>query len=302
MNVLVAGGTGFIGSRLIPALEREEAKVTILTRTLNLPAGAVGRRYVHWDGRSTDVLEEEVRRADVVVNLSGASIGSGRWTARRKRILRESRILTTQAIVNAIGKSSPRPSVLVNMSAVGFYGECGDEPVTEGHLSGSDFLSTLCREWEEAAMRAAAFGVRVLIPRMAVVIASGGGVMTRFLLPYRLFLGGALGQGTQWFPWVHIDDAVEAILFAIRTATIEGAFNVVSPGRVTMTEFATSLGQSLHRPHFFTIPAWMLSLALGEMAQTILVSQKVLPQVLLRQGFQFQYSPLQFAFDEVFAK
>lgn len=126
--------------------------------------------------------------------------------------------------------------------------------------------------------------------------------MTRFLLPYRLFLGGALGPGTQWFPWVHIDDAVEAILFAIRTVTMEGPFNVVSPGRVTMNEFAACLGQVLHRPHNFRVPSWMLSLALGEMAQTILVSQKVLPQVLQRHGFQFQYSPLQSAFAEIFAK
>jgi len=302
VNVLIAGGTGFLGSRIVPVLEQGGANVTILTRKQTNPVDAHGRRYVCWDGRSIDALEKEICSAELVVNLSGASIGAGRWTAKRKRILRESRILTTHAIVDAISRNSPRPSVFLNMSAVGFYGECGENPVTEGHPPGNDFLAVLCREWEEAAMRAAAFGVRVLIPRMAVVVATGGGVLPRFLLPYRMYLGGALGPGTQWFPWVHIDDAVEAILFALRTVTIEGAFNVVSPGRVTMMEFATSLGQALHRPHFFRVPAWMLSLALGEMAQIILVSQKVLPQVLQRHGFQFQYSPLQSAFAEVFSK
>lgn len=301
MNVLVAGGTGFLGAHIVPVLETEGTHVTILTRQEPAPPGTAGRRYVSWDGHSTDPLIEEIRKADVIMNLSGASIGAGRWTARRKRLLSDSRIDTTRTLVAAIAKSSPRPSTLLNMSAVGYYGECGDDPVTEGHPSGEDFLAALCREWEAGALRAEEYGVRVLLPRMAVVLAAGAGVLKKLMVPYKFFLGGALGPGTQWFPWVHVDDAVAAMLFAVRTEEMQGPFNVASPGCVTTLEFARELGGTLHRPSALRVPGWILSLVLGEMAETILVSQKILPHLLQRRGFTFQYPSLRSAFAEILA-
>ncbi len=292
MNVLIAGGTGFLGSHLIRALTAKGDRVTILTR--RIPAGSNDRemRYVVWDGRNADSIQQEVRAAGAIVNLAGMSIGGGRWTQRRKQQLEESRLVTTETLVEAMEYAPSRPSVFLNASAVGYYGECGEDEISESRPSGSGFLASLCARWETAALRARQFGMRVVLPRTAVVLAPNAEALRRMVLPYSMFLGGPLGSGKQWFPWIHIDDVVDAIVFALGADGVDGPLNVVAPGAVRMDEFAHVLGKVLRRPSMLRVPAGLLSMALGEMAEMLLVSQHVVPGVLLRKGFRFRFPTL----------
>ncbi len=298
MNVLVAGGTGFLGSNLIRALLREGEKVTVLTRRIP-DAPMSGVRYDEWDGVSPERIVGHLRTADALVNLSGASIGAGRWTRARKRLLVDSRLITTGTLVAAMESASSRPSVFLNASAVGYYGDCGDDVVTESHLPGTGFLADLCLQWETAALQSRTLGVRVVLPRTGVVLAAEGGALARMALPFRLCVGGSLGSGRQWFPWIHIDDAVDAMVFALRREEVSGPMNVVAPGAVRMREFARALGNALGRPALMRVPGRLLTLALGEMADMVLASQHVLPQVLAEHNFRFEHSDLPSAFASI---
>jgi len=299
MNVLVAGGKGFLGTRLVRLLARKGDRVTVLTRGSVPPVLRDGVRFARWDGVNSAQVLDEVAHADAVVNLSGASVGEGRWTKKRKREIEESRIVTTETLVRAMSKTSSPPRVFLCMSAVGIYGEGGEEELTETHAQGGGFLAELSRRWEGAAVRARDRGIRVVLPRTALVLSSEGGALGRMILPYRLFLGGPLGSGEQWFPWVHADDAVASMAFALASEDLSGPFNVSAPGAVRMEEFARELGKALRRPSFLRVPSWVLMLALGEMAETILRSQRVIPQVLLRHGYQFRFPHLDQALRDI---
>jgi uncharacterized protein len=227
------------------------------------------------------------------VNLAGASIGDGRWSAGRKEVLRSSRVESTRALVNALGKMNARPRVLVSASAIGIYGNRGDELLTEESKVGGDFLAGLAREWEVEAMKAEALGIRVVLARFGVILARHGGALAKMMLPFKLGAGGRLGSGQQWMSWVMLDDVVGILRMAIENASVRGAVNVVAPQPVRNAEFTETLAKGLHRPALFPAPAFALRLALGEMADALLLaSQRVIPQVLEKSDYHFLHADL----------
>jgi uncharacterized protein len=303
MKVVVAGGSGFIGRILMKRLAGDGHPVVLLSRSLTpkapLPPGVTMAR---WDGVTKGEWWSAVDGADAVVNLSGESIAEGRWTAARKRALTDSRIESTRAIVDAVAGARDRPGVLVNISAVGYYGDVREGDVLESHPSGRGFLPELSLQWEREAMRAAGSGVRVVLPRVGIVLAADGGALPRMALPFRLFVGGPLGGGTQWMPWVHLDDVLGIIRMAIREPALEGPVNVSAPGIVRMSEFSRELGRVLGRPSWFPVPSFVLRLILGEMSVVVLSGQRVIPRKALDAGYAFRYPDLSGALASVFGR
>jgi len=231
--------------------------------------------------------------ADAVVNLAGASIADGRWSKQRKELLRASRIDTTRALVNALAKMNARPSVLVSASAIGYYGDRRDETLTEESKPGTDFLAGLALEWEAEALKAEALGIRVVLARFGIILAREGGALPKMLTPFKLGVGGRLGSGNQWMSWVTLEEAVGILRFAVENATVRGAINVVSPQPLQNEEFTRVLAKAMHRPALFPAPAFALRLALGEMANALLLSsQRVAPRLLEKLGYRFLHPDL----------
>jgi uncharacterized protein (TIGR01777 family) len=295
MKTIIAGATGLIGRRLTTSLLASGHSVTLLT-TRAVDGRSDERTnfsIVRWDGESEGVWTEYLDEADAVINLSGHSLSSGRWTPERKKILVESRLKSTRAIVQAMRSTAQKPGTFINASAVGYYGPVESDVVSEKYPAGNDFLAQLCRRWEEEASVAASFGVRVVQIRSGVVLDQDGGVLKRFILPFSLFVGGPLGTGAQWFPWIHCDDESNAITFALQNPHLSGPVNLVSPKPVTMRDFARTLGKVLHRPSILKVPAFVLRVALGEMADMVLTGQRVIPEKLLEAGFEFTHPDLE---------
>ena len=293
MKVVVAGGSGFIGRSLIARLAGEGHSVVLLSRSsgrkVSLPAGVT---LAGWDGATKGEWWSAVDGADAVVNLSGESIARGRWSEARKRALTDSRLWSTAAIVDAIVGVRNRPRVLVNMSAVGYYGDVPEGDVTESHPAGTGFLPELSAKWEREASRAAGQGVRVVLLRVGIVLEGDGGALPRMALPFRLFVGGPLGSGRQWMPWIHRDDVVGATIAAIRQPSLTGPVNLAAPGIVRMSDFCKRLGRVLGRPSWIPVPSFMLRLILGEMSVVVLSGQRVIPRKLLDAGYAFRYPEL----------
>lgn len=301
MNILVAGANGFIGPALVRELAGRGHGIVALVRNVDasselFPPGVVVEA---WDGRTSGDWRLHMENVDAVVNLAGASIGAGRWTERRKKLILESRINATRAIVQAIRASKRPPRVLVNASAVGYYGMSGEGVVTEESDPGNDFLAKTCQMWESEANVGRESNVRVVFPRFGVVLAAGGGALKKMLLPFELFVGGPLGSGRQWYSWIHRDDAIGAILHFVEHAEIEGAVNVVAPESATMAAFAKELGRVLGRPSWMRVPAWVLKLLLGEMAGMILEGRQIKPVRLIRSGFAYRYPTLRGALEAI---
>src|SRR5579859_1160780 len=293
MKILVAGSSGLVGSALAPALVKAGHTVCSLVRP-----GTVARNdsndgfRVAWNP-ATGELGGAAVGADAVVNLAGASIADGRWSAARKAELRSSRIDTTRALVAALGKMNARPRVLVSASATGFYGNRGDELLSEESQSGNDFLSSLAKEWEAEALKAEAIGIRVVFARFGIILARDGGALPRMVLPFRLFAGGKIGSGKQWMSWISLDDAIAILRFALEHGEVRGPMNVISPQPVQNVEFTKTLASAMHRPALFPAPAFALRLALGEMADALLLSsQRVLPRKLESLGYRFLQADL----------
>ena len=241
----------------------------------------------------TGVLGGAAAGADAVVNLAGASIAGGRWSAKRKSVLRWSRVATTRLLVTALAKMNARPKVLVSASAIGYYGDRGEEGLTEESASGSDFLAGLCREWEAEASKAEALGIRVVLARLGIVLAGEGGALPKMMLPFRFFAGGKTGSGKQWMSWVALEDVVGILRYAIENRAIRGAVNVVAPQPLRNAEFTEILARAMHRPALFPAPAFALRLALGEMADALLLSsQRVTPSRLKQLGYKFLHPDL----------
>lgn len=293
MKILVTGSTGLVGTALVSTLARDGNTVCRLMR----PQSAASREArdgfdVAWNP-ATGELGGAAVGADAVVNLAGASIAGGRWTKTRKELLRTSRIDTTRALVNALAKMSARPRVLVSASAIGIYGDRGDEMLTEESKPGSDFLADLAREWEAEALKAEALGIRVVLARFGIILARHGGALAKMLLPFKLGAGGRLGSGKQWMSWVTLEDVVGVLKFVLENSSVRGAVNVVAPEPMQNTEFTRVLAKTLHRPALFPAPAIALRLALGEMADALLLSsQRVVPQKLRQLGYSFLHSDL----------
>lgn len=283
MRVLVTGGTGLVGRPACDALRAAGHAVTVVSRE----PGRVPGRAIGWDGLGAALPE-----TDAIVNLAGDPIAGGRWTAARKAEIRRSRIEATRALVDAIATAEPRPKVLVSASAVGYYGDRGDEPLDETASPGRDFLARVCVDWEAEARRAEDLDVRVVRLRLGVVLAPDGGALSAMLLPFRAGLGGRLGSGKQWMSWVYRDDVVGLIRDAVANDAYVGPVNATSPNPVTNADFTHALGRALGRPTLLPAPAIGLHLLLGEMATMLLAGQRVLPTVAQRMGYAWRQPEL----------
>jgi len=302
MKIVIAGGTGFIGSHLCRTLIEHQHDVTVLSRnstkaTKTLPNSVV---VASWNGLSTKALEQTLNDTDALINLSGEAIADARWTESRKQLLRSSRIDTTRILVDALSRASHRPRTLINASGIGFYGPQHNQSVTEVSPCGSGFLAGLCVDWEGAARRAEEFGVRVILLRIGMVLGQTGGALSRMALPFRLFLGGPISPGTQKVSWIHQKDLSELMNWLLHKSDIFGPVNAVAPESVTMKEFCKTFGHVLDRPSWIPVPEFVLNLTLGEMATLMTTGQEVRPLVAEQKGFNFSYPKLDSALQSLF--
>ncbi len=297
MNILITGGTGFLGTALTKNLMAQGAKVTLFCRE---PEKAIARF-----GSINTITDFKALKAEqhfqVVINLAGAPIFDRRWTEQRKQLLRASRVELTQRLVAAIEQMPVKPELLITGSAIGYYGDQGDQILTEQSAVVTDFAQQLCVDWEAAAMAAEAFGVRVCIIRTGLVLANSGGLLARMALPFKWGLGGQLGNGQQWMSWIHLQDWLAIVQAMIDNLSMQGVYNATAPVPVNNQEFTKILATALNRPAVCAIPACVLKLILGEMSMLVLGSQRVIPQRLLDQGFVFEYSQLAVALSQALA-
>ena len=302
MKILVTGATGLVGTALVAALAREGHTVCRLVRSATkTTGGTVGAFDVPWDPETGNLGGAAVG-AEAVVNLGGASIVAGRWTNARKKLLRTSRVDSTRALVAALEKMNAKPGVLVSASAVGFYGHRGDEILTEDSAPGNNFLGDLTREWETEALRAEQFGTRVVLARFGIILASEGGALPEMMLPFKFGVGGRLGDGKQWMSWVTLEDVVAILRLALIKRELRGPINVVAPEPVRNADFVKELAKAMHRPAIFPAPAVALRLAMGEMADALLLSsQRAIPQKLTGEGYSFGSRNLKDALETVFS-
>ena len=292
MRIMALGCTGFLGTALVEALAKAGHSLTLVTH-VSRPPEAPGIRLLS----SNSPWENELYGMDAIVNLAGASLSEGRWNAARRETLRSSRLHTTQRIAQALAQGCDHPLVWPYASAVGYYGECGEEPLTEHEPAGEGFLASLCEEWERAASLDPGLGVRCVQLRTGLVLGSEGFLPS--VLPwFKMGLGGPWGGGAHYVPWIHLRDWVNAVLFLLERP-LQGPVNLVAPGAVTQAAFARFLGQALHRPAFLPVPAWFWRLALGEQASLLLEGQRVVPEELRRHGFRFAYADLESAFKDL---
>lgn len=292
MKLVIAGGTGLIGSALSLQLLEKGHSLTILTRSPVSRPPTADIKYQSWSPSLPGTWEETIDGADAVINLTGEPIAAKRWSEKQKEKIRSSRIETTRALVSAIAKAGQKPRLLLNASAVGYYGPRGDESLTEEAGPGNDFLSRVSIAWEEEAKKAREHGLRVIRLRTGIVLAREGGALSKMIPPFKLFAGGPLGNGKQWLSWIHIEDEVRLILFLLEHPHAQGAVNATAPNPATMREFCKTLGRVLNRPSWAPVPAFVLRLMLGEMAEMLLTGQRVLPDAARKLGYSFRYPTL----------
>ena len=293
MRVCIAGGSGLIGSNVSSALRSEGHEVWLLTRSKQL-----GKHQIHWDPSTGSIEEGELEGFDAILNLCGENIASGRWTNQLRRKIRDSRISSTALLTSTLAKTKNPPRVFLQASAIGYYGNCGDQMLTEASSAGNSFLSQVCLDWEQTARDAETLGIRLVRMRIGVVLSREGGALQRMLLPFSLGLGGKLGSGEQYFSWIGEHDLTRAMLFCLFQEKMCGAVNLVAPAPVRNSEFTRTLASKLRRPAFLHVPAALLRLLLGEMAEELLLAScRVYPEALLEHGFSFEHSELDNALD-----
>jgi uncharacterized protein len=297
MNIFITGGLGFVGRRLSKTLLEGGHHVTAVGRTPD-PQGIdhPAFRYIAADTTLAGDWQAEVADHEAVVNLAGKSIFTP-WTNKAKQEIYDSRILTTRNLVAALPQD--RETILCSTSAVGYYGDRGEDILTEDQPSGDNFLAEVGRDWEAEALAAGKKGARVVLPRFGIVLDRDGGAMAKMIPAFRMFVGGALGSGRQWFPWIHLNDLVAALCFLIETPGLRGPFNCSAPEPVRNAELAKTLGRKLHRPACMPAPAFMIKLVLGEFGEVLLDSQRAVPAKLTAAGFTFQYPDLEAALGEI---
>jgi uncharacterized protein (TIGR01777 family) len=296
-RLLITGGSGFIGSRLVPVLTEQGYDVTVLSRNPEKTA-------LHFNQTITSVKQlDELHTAgafDVVINLAGQGITDKRWTANIKKQLRDSRIVTTQNLITYLRTSENKPECLISGSAIGYYGDQGEKTVDEGASGDSSFSSKLCFDWEHVAKQAEELGIRTCYLRTGIVLGKKGGALSKMIPAFKLGLGGPMGNGRQWMSWIHIDDLIGIILYLIEHRSISGAVNACASNPARNKDFSSTLGYVLKRPAFVPVPAFVLKLLLGEMAQELLLAgQRVIPKKILDAGYHFHYAELEDALREV---
>jgi len=296
MKILVTGGTGFIGKTLCGFLLDKNHQLTVLSRRPNQVASLCGEsvQAIH----KLDQLTSS-DTYDAIINLAGEGVADARWNAARKQVLLDSRINTTRQLIAFIESADKKPEVLISGSAVGFYGNRGDIKVNEESLGHVEFAHQLCAEWEVAALEAEKSGVRVCIIRTGLVIGDNGGFLKRMLLPFKLGLGGRLGDGQQWMSWIHRNDYIAILDKLLEIRVLHGVFNATAPEPVTNAEFSQTLGRVLNRPAFLPVPAIVLKMLLGEMSELLLGGQRVLPEHIEKAGFEFKFKTLEQALTDV---
>jgi uncharacterized protein len=290
MRVVITGGSGLIGSAVAREMGGAGHEIVILSRdpskVKTLPPNT---RAVRWDGTTGNDWSSLLDGDTAIVHLAGESIAAGRWTESRKRRIRDSRVESGRAVLAAIRQAKDKPKALLQGSAVGFYGPCGDEVVTEGHAPGSDFLAGVCVDWEASTAGAETLGVRRALLRTGIVLSGDGGALPKMSLPFRFGAGGPLGGGRQWVPWIHLADEAGAIRFLLERDDARGPFNLTAPQPLTNRDFSKVLGKALHRPSLAPAPGFALRLVLGEMADMVLQGQRAVPQRLLEMGYDFRF-------------
>lgn len=301
-RVIISGATGFIGKALCRHLLEAGYDVVGLSRDPDkgkefLP-GEVN--FARWDAKSAEGWMDHADGAFAIVNLAGENIASGRWTKQRKQRILESRLDAGKALVEAVEKVKTKPQVVIQSSGIGYYGDSGDEIVDETSPPGSGFLVEVAKEWEKTTQEVESMGVRHVVIRTGVVLGAEGGFLSRIILPYRFFLGGHMGSGKQWIPWIHMDDEAKAIRFLMEKEGLQGAFNLTAPNPLTSRDFSKVLGRVMKKPAWLAIPGFVLRLFFGEMASELILSgQRALPKRLLESGYQFIYPELEPALREI---
>ena len=293
MRLVVTGATGFIGTVLCARLLQQGHTLTLFTRGSPRDVGTAAKRWVQWTPGALGEWGAALDGVDGVIHLAGEPIAAKRWTPTQRRRIEKSRVEGTNSLVQAIAKAKAKPTFLISASAVGYYGPRGDELITEDSSPGDDFLSAVCRAWEEEAKKAERLGLRVVRLRTGVVLGSGGGALTKMAQPFKFFVGGPLGSGRQWMSWIQLEDHVRLILQLIDNAQANGPVNATAPNPVRNKEFCQTLGKVLRRPCWAPVPGFALRLALGEMAEMLLTGQRVMPAAAQKLGFQFRYPNLE---------
>ncbi len=301
-SVLVSGATGFIGRTLCAAIKERGVPFTAFSRRPDRAKSLLPgvKEAYRWRPKLEPAPLAAIQGAGALVHLAGASV-VGRWNKHKKQDIRESRVVGTRHLVEAIGEAKSKPGVLVCASAVGYYGSRGEEELTEESGPGSDFLAEVCQAWEAEARRAEEFHVRVVMLRIGMVLGREGGALKQMLIPFKLGLGGPVGNGQQWVPWVSIDDVIGIILHAIEVGKVKGPINVTAPNPVRNAEFTKTLGHALHRPAFLPAPAIGLKLLLGEFADVLLTSQRIIPKQIQETGYKFTHPTLEAALRAILA-
>lgn len=305
MRILVSGSTGFLGTALVEEFGAQGHSIAQLLRpeTARKAAAKAASQTVLWDPIAAEFDAAAAEGADALIHLAGASIAGRRWNASRKKLLRTSRIEATRHLMGALGKLRRPPQVIVAASAIGYYGNRGDEILTEDSSAGSDFLAGLARDWEAETARGKEFGARVVSLRFGIILGAQGGALPQMALPFKMGAGGRLGSGKQWMSWLTRAEAVRMVQFALENSQLTGPVNAITPNPVRNSEFTTILAKALHRPALFPAPAFALRLVLGEMADALLlVSQRVEPSRLVAAGYSFLQTDLACALNEVFRK
>jgi uncharacterized protein (TIGR01777 family) len=300
-KIIVTGATGLIGTNICKELFNRGDLLTVFTRYPDKAKNKLpyAKEFIEWDYNKPDNWKDNLNSKDAVIHLAGANLFAKRWTKEYKRKIIESREISTQNIVKAISETEIKPKVFVSASAVGYYGDSGDNILTESSSSGKSFTAEVCKRWEAAAIEVEKFGVRRVSLRTATVLNKGEGALRNMALPFKFFVGGTLGNGQQWFPWIHIKDLVRIYLFALDNNEVNGPINAASPDQIRMKELTDEIGKVLHRPSFFKAPGFALKIALGEFANELLASLKVVPKKLEEYNFNFLFGDLRIALKDL---